>query len=235
MTTTDPRPAGPRWTRAWITLAATVAVALAADLLSKRLAFRHIADMPVEVRRDDVLRIKEIGQPLQYLIPEHAPVVVVPHVLELKLVLNAGAIFGVGAGMRWLFVGVTAVALGVALWVFRRWTGPRDRWAHIGLGLIVAGGVGNLYDRIVFACVRDFLHPLPNVPLPFGLSWPGGGTELWPYVSNVADAQLIAAIVILLVCLWRDEDRPGHPPRPEPKPEPEPGTAPAPPAREPRA
>ncbi len=213
MTRTDP-PAHRGWARAWITLLATAALALAADLWTKSLAFEHIADRPVDVVRADVLAVKRAGQPLQLLIPQHEPVVVVPHLLELKLVLNAGAIFGVGAGMRWLFVAVTAVALTVALWVFRKWTGPRDRWVHVGLGLIIAGGVGNLYDRIVFACVRDFLHPLPGVPLPFGLTWPGGGTELWPYVSNVADAELIAAIVILLVCLWRGEE-----PRPTTEPE----------------
>ncbi len=207
MTTTDPPRPGGRWTRAWITLVATVVLALAADLATKHLAFERIAGSPVAVSRADVLRARADGLPLQRLVPDHPPVVVVPRVLELKLVLNAGAIFGVGAGMRWLFVGVTAIALGVAVWVFRRWTGPRDRWAHVGLGLIVAGGVGNLYDRIAFACVRDFLHPLPNIPLPFGLAWPGGGDELWPYVSNVADAELIVAIVILMVCLWRGE---GH-------------------------
>jgi signal peptidase II len=224
MTTTERPPGGGRWARAWATLAATIVVALAADLATKSLAFRHIADVPVRVSRADVLRVKETGQPLQYLIPEHDPVVVIPRVLELKLVLNAGAIFGVGAGMRWLFVAVTAVALGVAVWVFRTWTGPRDRWAHVGLGLIVAGGVGNLYDRIVYACVRDFLHPLPSVPMPFGLRWPGGGDELWPYVSNVADAELIAAIVILLVCLWRGDDRTRDASRPtSPPPPPPPG------------
>jgi lipoprotein signal peptidase len=57
-----------------------------------------------------------------------------------------------------------------------------------------------LYDRLVYACVRDFIHPLPGVMYPF--AWPASfaGKEVWPYVSNVADALLIVGVVMLA---WR--------------------------------
>ena len=73
--------------------------------------------------------------------------------------------------------------------------------------LIIAGGIGNLYDRIRFACVRDFIHPLPHVKLPFGLTWPSGDPHLWPYVSNVADALLLIGIGLLLFRLWRNDSQ----------------------------
>jgi len=202
-----------RCPRAWAVLLVAAAVFLAADLISKRLAFARLADDPVAVDRAAVLETMRAGASLQTLLPPHDPTVVVPSVLEFKLVLNAGAVFGAGAGKRWVFVAFTIVSLGFALWVFARWTDRRWRLTHTGIALIIAGGLGNLYDRLAFGCVRDFLHPLPGVRIPFGLTWPGGSDELWPYVSNVADALLLVGIAIVLVRLWTtgDPDAAGAP------------------------
>lgn len=201
----------PAWRsrRAWIVLILAVVLSVVADLGSKELAFRHVAGSPVSILRSDVLAVsaRDPRHISSELVPSHPPVVVVPHVLHFTLVLNPGAVFGTGPGMRWFFVGFTVVALGFGLFMFARWCSTRDVWAHIGIGLLIGGGLGNLYDRLVYACVRDFLHPLP------GWKWPGGFTfrgsaEIWPYVSNVADALLLVGIGILLVFLWR-KDRAG--------------------------
>lgn len=213
--THDSRPGA----RAWITLALTAAVGTAFDLISKFLAFRHIADDPVTLRRADVLAAGPGG--VQGLLPPHEPVTVIPHVLEFRLVLNPGAVFGIGPGQRWFFAVFTGLAIAMALWAFVRWTSPRDRWAHVGIGLVLAGGFGNLYDRLVIGCVRDFLHPLPGVPLPFGLRWPGGAAEVWPWVSNIADALLLVGIALLMAHLWRtspqaEPAKPGLPPGDDP-------------------
>ena len=197
------RPAG-RSAKAWVLFLGTTAVGLVIDLWSKTAAFAHIADAPVVIRREDVMNATNLGS----LIPPHDPVVVIPSVLELTLVLNPGAVFGIGAGKRWFFVVFTLLALSFATWLFAKKTHAKDRAAHIALALVVAGGLGNLYDRVRFACVRDFLHPLPCVPMPFGLSWPGGSNELWPYVSNIADAFLLVGIGILVIYTWRKPETP---------------------------
>ena len=186
--------------RAWLLLLALTAIFTAFDLWTKAYAFHHVAADPVLLTREDVVAAERLST----LIPMHDPVVVVPSVLELTLVLNPGAVFGLGAGMRWAFVGFTLFAAGFAVWLFGWWTRHGDWLTHTGFALLIGGGLGNLYDRIVYACVRDFLHPLPGVPLPFGLTWPGGSPDMWPYVSNVADAFLLIGIGILLVYFWRD-------------------------------
>lgn len=188
--------------RAWIVFLATAVAGLIIDLWSKAAAFRHIAETPVILRREDVVGSQAIGR----LIPPHDPIVVVPSLLELTLVLNPGAVFGIGAGKRWFFVVFTLVAVALATWLFARKTLAKEVWAHTAFALVVAGGLGNLYDRVVFACVRDFLHPLPGVRLPFGLRWPNGSPELWPYVSNVADAFLLVGIGLLVIYSWRKPD-----------------------------
>jgi len=129
---------------------------------------------------------------------------VVPSLLEFQLVLNQGAVFGLGAGKRWVFVVFTLVAVGLGLWAFAFWTDARDRLAHVSIGLVLGGGIGNVFDRLVFACVRDFLHPLPGVVLPFGWTWPNDPSgQVWPWVSNIADLFLILGVVGLMVAMWR--------------------------------
>lgn len=188
-----------RCRRAWVVLLAFAALGLLTDLWTKHEAFARIAGAPVVLRREQVLQVANPSA----LIPPHAPVQVAPRLLELTLVANPGAVFGVGAGKRLVFVGFTFIALGFGLVLFARWTHARDWLAHAGVGLLIAGGIGNLYDRIVYGCVRDFLHPLPGVLLPNGWSLPWGGREVWPYVSNVADLWLIVAIAVLLIrSMW---------------------------------
>lgn len=179
---------------AWAALLIAFAIGLTADLWSKHAAFQRVAGAPVPVDRALVQSLPP--RDIQTLIPRHEPVQVIPHVLELKLVLNPGAVFGIGAGQRTVFIAFTAVALAIGAWAFARWTRPRDYASHAALGLIAAGGVGNVYDRLRFACVRDFLHPLPT------LRWPAGA-PVWPYVSNIADAILIVGVATLIVQMWR--------------------------------
>lgn len=185
---------------AWATLLGVTALGLAADLASKHAAFRLIAPRPVSIDRAAVL---DASPHLARLIPPHEPVRVIPGLLDFTLVLNPGAVFGIGAGKRWFFILFTFAALAFGVWIFAAWTRPRDRAAHAAVGLLLAGGLGNLYDRLRFACVRDFIHPLPRVQLPFGWRFPGGSRELWPYVSNVADLLLLLGIVLLIATLWR--------------------------------
>jgi signal peptidase II len=187
--------------RAWTVLLIVLVIGLATDLASKYIAFHSIAAHPVQISREDVLVAQREGRHLGALIPPHRPVTVIPSILEFSLVLNPGAVFGIGAGKRWFFIAFTLGALALAIWMFAAWTRPRDTSAHIALGLLISGGLGNLYDRLVYACVRDFIHPLPGVRIP------GTQRELWPYVSNLADLWLLIGIGLLMWHLWRQGKR----------------------------
>lgn len=200
-----------RSARAWALLICVTGAALAIDLASKSLAFRYLAGSPVVVERAAVFRQSATDpRSVGALIPVHRPVTVVPRILDLSLVLNPGAVFGVGPGQRMFFVVFTGTALVFGLYMFARWTKAGDRAAHAAIGLLLAGGLGNLYDRLQYGCVRDFLHPLPGVRFPFGWRPLGENGEVWPYVSNLADLFLIIGIGLLLVCLWKRAE-PGAP------------------------
>ncbi len=176
---------------AWVVLLSVLALGLAADLGLKAWSFRTVAPEPI------VLDAEVISRPYWH-IPAHPPAVVIPGVLHLHLVKNEGAVFGIGANRRMFFIVFTFAALAAAFTVFGRWTTADATVAHVAIALIIAGGMGNLYDRVQFGFVRDFLHMLPGWQIPFGWSWPGGNNEVFPWVFNVADVMLLFGMGTLM-------------------------------------
>lgn len=189
----DPGRPARRSAFAWSTVLFVLVVGLWFDLATKAWSFENVTSVPIELRYDDVVS----GG---FTIPWHEGERVLPmDLLDFHLVLNRGAVFGIGQGRRVVFVVFTVIAVGVAFAVFGWWTQARSHLAHIAIGLILAGGLGNLYDRVTIGAVRDFLHMLPRWELPFGLAWPGGTTEVFPWVFNVADVLLLAGMGLLLI------------------------------------
>lgn len=183
---------------AWLVLLATFAASLSLDLWSKYWSFEHVASEPVALTPGLLVEDPD------YRLPWHPGIEVVPpDLLDFHLVLNRGAVFGIGQHRRGVFIALTVVAIVAGLSVFAGWTDRRSRLSHVAIGLVLAGGVGNLYDRFVYGAVRDFLHMLPRRHLPFDLSWPGGSTELFPWVFNVADVLLLAGMSLLMIQAFR--------------------------------
>ncbi len=192
--TPSPAPSRRAWRspRAWAVLLSVIAAGLAIDLGLKRWSFQNVAPQPVALDRQ-VIREEN------WRIPYHEPVEVVPRLLNLHLVKNDGAVFGIGANQRMFFIVFTLGALAAAFLVFGRWTTSGATTAHVAIGLILAGGLGNLYDRLKFGFVRDFLHMLPGWKLPFGWHWPGGSDEIFPWVFNAADVMLLVGMGLLML------------------------------------
>lgn len=188
---------------AWIVLLSVILAGLALDLWSKREAFEHVADTPVLIDRSQVL-----SNPAYNPIPQHDSVIAIPgRLLNFHLVLNSGAVFGIGANQRWFFIIFSVVAVGLAVWIFGWRTDARSRWLHVGIAMILAGALGNLWDRVVLGRVRDFLHMLPDRTLPFGLTWPSGDPQVWPWIFNVADVLLLAGMAIVLIHMHLEDRR----------------------------
>jgi signal peptidase II len=186
----------------WMFLLAVLSLGLTADLASKWWSYRVVPDEPVALDRGRL-----IADPAYDPLRWHPSMELVPNGwIDFKLVLNPGAVFGIGANQRWFFVVFTALALATGIVVFARHTTPRMRLAHLAIGLVLAGGLGNLHDRIVIGRVRDFIHLLPDQRLPFHWTWPGtNNPELMPWVFNLADIMLLGGMLLLLAHLRRRE------------------------------
>ncbi|MCH2153207.1 MAG: signal peptidase II [Phycisphaerales bacterium] len=187
----------------WVVLLSIITVGLVADLTSKSWAFETVAGTPVTVSRHALLDNSGYNP-----IPPHEGVVAIPgRLLNFHLVLNSGAVFGIGSDQRVFFICFTLIAVSVALYIFGWQTDRRSRLAHVGIALVLAGALGNLWDRLLIGRVRDFLHMFPGRELPFGLNWPGGGTEIFPWVFNVADVLLLTGMAVLLIHLHLSDRR----------------------------
>ncbi len=183
--------------RAWCILLAVMAIGFSIDIATKMYAFEHVAPTPVVLERDQLLS-NTAWSP----IPPHNGVVAIPgRLLNFRLVLNDGAVFGIGSQKRGFFIVFTIVALLIAGWIFAKNTTKSSTIAHIGLGLVLGGGLGNLYDRIFIGRVRDFMHMFPDRHLPF--SWPGGSNEWFPWIFNVGDVLLLTGMGLLMIYYWR--------------------------------
>ena len=183
--------------RSWVILLLIFTGGLSLDLYSKSAAFRQIGDQPVMLDRETILRYPDWNPPY------HEPAVVIPGVLQFRMVLNRGAVFGIGPGHRWFFVAFTILAVIAALSVFAFRTRSRQVVVHAALACILAGAIGNVYDRIRFGAVRDFVNMFPDVNLPFGWHWGNGSPEIFPWVYNVADVLLLCGIGLLMIrMLW---------------------------------
>ena len=80
--------------------------------------------------------------------------------LAIRLTHNTGAAFSMfsGSGLALMLVTAALIAL-LTGWLVAS-PGSQPPWARVGLWLIVGGGLGNLYDRIVYGAVTDFIQLL---------------------------------------------------------------------------
>ena len=117
--------------------------------------------------------------------------------------INEGALWGMGQGYTWLFALLSIVAVvGVSVWLFV-YRAANSLWLTIALGLIMAGTLGNLYDRLglhgylridgtAIYGVRDFLA------FTFG-------SYRYP-IFNGADCFLVTGAIMLAIQSFRTED-----------------------------
>jgi len=111
---------------------------------------------------------------------------VVPGLMWFNLIRNPGAAFGLLPGGQALFIPLSLLLIGVGVWAPLTLEMRRFGVGHLGLGLLVGGGMGNLYDRIFReGLVVDFID-----------------VRFWP-VFNVADIGIVVGtgLVVLFLVL----------------------------------
>lgn len=86
-------------------------------------------------------------------------ITIIKGVVELRLLEggNTGAAFGMLKNGTLLLIIMTALLIIALMYLlfFRRFS---SRWVYAAALLITAGGIGNLYDRVVYGYVTDFIN-----------------------------------------------------------------------------
>jgi len=115
---------------------------------------------------------------------EFGKLVVIPGLLNIVRSKNEGVVFGLFPGKSSVFIVFSAIAIVVILFIYIR-SDKTIFISNLALGLVLAGAMGNLWDRIWFRCVRDFidLHI--------------GDKYHWP-TFNIADSLICVGISILV-------------------------------------
>lgn len=135
---------------------------LALDQVAKQLAVEHLANRP--------------------------PVHLVGSLLQLTFVRNPGAAFSTGTSHTWVFTIVAVVAALVVLWFSLKVRSTGWAWA---LGLLLAGVLGNLGDRLFREPGHFRGHVVDFIALPH-----------WP-VFNVADICINIAAALFIIEILR--------------------------------
>ncbi|MBN1765617.1 MAG: signal peptidase II [Sedimentisphaerales bacterium] len=133
--------------------------------------------------------VNTLGNPEQ---AQPKPFIILDGWLRFITVFNTGAVGGFAAGKTTFLLVITLLALIFLLWLFA--TTPRDNHlCHFFLGLIMAGALGNMHDRLFnHGKVIDFIE----VNLHFNPFNP------WP-TFNLADTFLTIGAVLFVISLIR--------------------------------
>lgn len=141
-----------------------------------------------------------LDQLVKYLVRSHIPlggnVPFLPFILDLTYVQNTGAAFSLLRQHTWLLTLTSAlVVLAMcALIVKGFFKNALGRWAA---ALVLAGGMGNLIDRVLFGFVTDMLKTV-------FMDFP---------VFNVADCCITLGVPLLFLYVWfyvgKDEKKEG--------------------------
>jgi signal peptidase II len=130
-----------------------------------------------------------------HIMPGHA-IVIIPKVCRLTHVLNTGAAFSMFEGstspnlVRNVLIGFSVFAVVVVLVLIWK-MGRTLSLSSVALALILGGAIGNLYDRVRFAYVVDFLE----VHIVH-YHWPD---------FNVADSAIVLGACLLLLEMLRPQ------------------------------
>lgn len=105
--------------------------------------------------------------------------------LSFTYVENTGAAFGIFQGQKWLLVIIVVSVICIALWAL--YTNKINRTIErICVTLIIAGGLGNLCDRIRYGFVVDFIDI----------------NELFSYpMFNVADCFVVVGAILMVIAV----------------------------------
>lgn len=111
---------------------------------------------------------------------------------RITRVANTGSAFGLFGGHNMVLTAASILGVAVILWFMR--TSGESMLVRTSLGLMLAGAVGNLIDRVSFGHVVDFIDVGP-----------------W-YIFNVADSAIVVGVAALVFAALAPRGRQPEPP-----------------------
>tara|TARA_B100000900_G_scaffold59502_2_gene44927 strand:- start:3303 stop:3791 length:489 start_codon:yes stop_codon:yes gene_type:complete len=119
---------------------------------------------------------------------------IIGNVFTLIKVENTGAFLGMGSELseipRILLLIILPVIVLISITTYTFLEKTLDKFSVIGFSLIIAGGTANIFDRIVYGSVTDFLY------LNFGSIFKTG-------IFNIADLSVTTGMILILISSFK--------------------------------
>tara|TARA_B100000900_G_scaffold194363_1_gene164373 strand:+ start:863 stop:1351 length:489 start_codon:yes stop_codon:yes gene_type:complete len=119
---------------------------------------------------------------------------IIGEVFSLIKVENTGAFLGMGSELsetlRVLLLIILPVIVLVSITIYTYIDKSLDKISIIGFSFIIGGGISNIFDRIIFGSVTDFLY------LNFGGIFKTG-------IFNVADLWVTTGMILILISSFK--------------------------------
>lgn len=121
---------------------------------------------------------------------QYESIVLIPKVLRVTLIYNDGAAFGIFGGRSVFLIIFTVVILLLLFGLILK--NKLQNCYLIPIGIICAGGLGNLIDRIIRGEVIDYID-----------------LEFWPFnhfaIFNLSDCMVVFGVIALVLAIITNE------------------------------
>ncbi|MFD2170854.1 signal peptidase II [Tumebacillus lipolyticus] len=109
---------------------------------------------------------------------------------DWTLYYNPGAAGGIFSGQLGFLIIVSSLAILALIWYMRKGQHDNNLVLQLGLGMMLGGAIGNLFDRVFYGHVIDFINPIDK-----------------SYIFNLADKGirygLYLGLIGLLLVSWK--------------------------------
>ena len=114
----------------------------------------------------------------------------------LTNVENSGAFLGMGSGfspiMKSVFLIILPIIVLISIIVYVYMDKEIDKISLIGFSIIIGGGIGNIFDRIIYGSVTDFLF------IDLGGIFKTG-------IFNIADLAVTTGMILILLMSFKNK------------------------------
>ena len=105
-------------------------------------------------------------------------------VLHMTYIENSGMSFGLLSEHRWVFMILSCVGI-AALFAYLIYIKGQDKLLSFALSLMIGGGIGNMFDRLILGYVVDFVDFCYF--------------DFWKWVFNLADACICVGAALMVI------------------------------------
>lgn len=122
----------------------------------------------------------------------NSSIIILKGIINLTYVENTGGAFGIGENSTIIFIieNISVLTL-LTLFIFSK-KNQISIYELIGLGLILAGGIGNLFDRVFRGFVVDYIDFNPLITYP---------------VFNIADIYVVVGCMMIAINVVKERKK----------------------------